>query len=434
MARIIPGPNISDIRGRQGSTVYSVWKAGCHYTRSLPVYYQDPETDIQIVMRDCKACALAAWTLLLLGYKALWEEYAKKCVHRNQDLDQGGGTTNLIPHHRPPYSGQNAFVQAYLRLCRLRTKTHNVPATIGQPCCLEDLAVALPDPYDTIEVTWTKPTTCGYNLTEYLNQNFEGEIVGSTPDLWTPAFTYSTTGTAAIICDNTRAHGGTKSCKCGPGTGVALAKYAVPGMVGQNHVVLDYWFNVDDATPFTYLPSIRSVDDLNVCVFVAVFQEFLRYYDGLVQMQGPTVLDDTWYHVRYIIHPETRTYDLYFDDMCNPYVTDVDYYANVDAGYIGLQGRATALWVDDIHLYYCNQWVKAWLLSYAAHAHKQIVCQQPANLGAMSISKARYAGGVLSLLSNNPGLYYLQFDVLGIDEIQNGLLSVPSEIFRVVIP
>lgn len=425
---------MQDIRGTLGTSVYSIYKAGVHYIRTQAADPADPDTELQRLMRDAKAAALGAYAVLSVANKALWEEYAQQFANRNQDLNVGGGTTNLIPHHRPPLSGQTAFVQAYLRLARCYGSPHDTPPTGKAPCCLQDLTVGLGYAQESIEIDWSEPDDCGCALTEYLDENFELEIVGQTPNQWTPAWNYIQPGTAKIECTAIKARFGSKSGRCTTGSGIAQADFNIPALATQDSITLDYWFNVNDATPLTYAVQIRNTPAAGSSILATIRAEFFRYYVAGVEQQGPAVADNVWYHVKYVLHPGTRTFEFYFTDMITPFATGQAYHTPNDSFFIVLRTSASMIYFDDIRVYHDTCDVRVWLLSYAAGAHKQLVGCVGISAGGILIERARYAGGAFDLLVNNPGLYYIQLDVLAKDQVHNGLLSVPSEIFRITIP
>ena len=431
--RVKLGPIITDARGTQGDVIHSVWKAGCHYTRTEPESRTDPESDMQLLMRECKSCALEGFAALTASEKGQWEEYAQQFVHRNQDLDQGGGTTNLIPHHRPPISGQMAFVQAYLRLCRCRVETFSTPATSSQPVLVEDLAIAWDAVNNELDVTWNDPPADSYDGTTHIDENFEDEAVGTNPNAWTPAWAYNQSGTERIECANDQSHSATKSLKQIPGTGVCNATYQIAALANSPSAVVDYWFRVDNSVAHTHLINLTDHPVVNHQVAVDVRLGNLEYYDGAVLKVACAIASDTWYHIRYVLHVVGRTWDLFLNDMCTPLVADIDYHNNLDCEALFLQPHIDTSWIDDIIVVTNNQILRLWGLSYNAPMHKQILCCAPIELGEAHPTNARYAAGALDLLDNNKGDYYFQVDTLGITQSQNGLLSVPSEIFRIVI-
>lgn len=431
-------PLITDARGTLGDLVYSIWRAGVHYVRTKAVDPLYPGTDLQHLMRDAKIAALAAWTALTQDQKALWEEYAQQFGSRNQDLDQGGGTRNLIPHHRPPITGQNAFIQCYLRMARAGLAPVLTPPTNPPPRQVEDLDINWNPGTNQLDVTWKDIGFGIFPPQRYLFETFEDEALNAEPNAWTPAWVYNKPSLAVIKVSSTYAYSGTKSARLSTGTIPCTAYYNIPQLATHDGIKIDHFCRLISPTSIQAVLQVYSAGGVSSCVQMRCASGYFQYYFLGAWVNLTPYVTGVWYQVRYVLHPATKTCDIYITNMVTPKISGLVYVNNVNAGCVYLTNGDVTNYVDDIDVYSEvipseNVLFRLWLRSYQAHAHKQLITHAPVMDEVLHVSQARYALGVPGNLVDNIGLYYLQADVLSTDMSRHGLLSPPSKCFEVQI-
>jgi len=75
MATVIYSPLVTDMRGKLGDAVMSIWK-GIHYVRSR-VIPSNPQTAAQTLQRDALKNTLTMWQSVKSWAKTIWDTYAE---------------------------------------------------------------------------------------------------------------------------------------------------------------------------------------------------------------------------------------------------------------------------------------------------------------------------------------------------------------------
>lgn len=75
MATVIYSPLVTDMRGKLGDAVMSIWK-GIHYVRSR-VIPSNPQTAAQTLQRDALKNTLTMWQSVKTWAKTIWDTYAE---------------------------------------------------------------------------------------------------------------------------------------------------------------------------------------------------------------------------------------------------------------------------------------------------------------------------------------------------------------------
>lgn len=109
MARIKTGPYVTDIRGRVLNMVYSVWKDGTAYVKTVCSKKIKATSKRQVQIKELVRRLGREWKELTLSEQAQWRE-AGDNPYRQFKLQ--GGTLDLIKGSAPKISGINAFFQA----------------------------------------------------------------------------------------------------------------------------------------------------------------------------------------------------------------------------------------------------------------------------------------------------------------------------------
>ena len=156
MARITLGPNVTDIRGKFGSIVYSIWKTGRQYMRQAANVINNPHSTNQMAIRDRLTLLSKRWYDTLDDAKrAGWNDWAlTKPGMGNGD----GGVLTVIKGNGGIMSGFNAYILANQWL-----------NTIGQ-AIVDDAPLGLTPPsaptlvsatwnVDRLDLIWTAPIT-----------------------------------------------------------------------------------------------------------------------------------------------------------------------------------------------------------------------------------------------------------------------------------
>lgn len=156
MARITLGPNVTDIRGRVGSVVYSIWKSGVSYVRQAANVVYNPHSGDQSTIR--------AWLTILSKYwydslseaqRIEWNDWAQTQPGKG---NKDGGVLNIIKGNGGIMSGYNAFLMANLWLRSVcRPVTLNAPLGHQPPSAPTGVTAAYAG--GTVTLTWVEPQT-----------------------------------------------------------------------------------------------------------------------------------------------------------------------------------------------------------------------------------------------------------------------------------
>lgn len=156
MARIVLGPNVTDIRGRFGSIVYSIWKTGVQYMRQTANVIANPHSASQTSIRDRITVLSKRWyDNLSAGQRAGWNDWAQtKPGMGNGD----GGIMNIIKGNGGIMSGFNAYLLANQWLNTISVAiVDDAPLGLTPPSAPLNVAASyLPG---HLTVTWDLPVT-----------------------------------------------------------------------------------------------------------------------------------------------------------------------------------------------------------------------------------------------------------------------------------
>lgn len=156
MARITLGPNVTDIRGRFGSIVYSIWKTGVQYMRQVANVISNPGSDDQAAIRNRMTLVSKRWyDVLTDDQRAGWNDWAQtKPGMGNGD----GGIYNIIKGNGGIMSGINAYVMANAWLVSIGAPiVDGAPLGLTPPSAPTSLNAAYAG--GVVTVTWVEPVT-----------------------------------------------------------------------------------------------------------------------------------------------------------------------------------------------------------------------------------------------------------------------------------
>jgi hypothetical protein len=168
MARAVLGPNLIDLTGKLGNSVYNSY-SGLHTVRALPAVVTNPQSTSQTATRSALAVFVSAWRGLTLAQKKTWDAYASYLI-KSTESEGGRNSAGLIRIPRGPYSGYNAFIS-----CNMNRYSYNysiltsilltAPITQQRPEPLKTLLAVVVG--RTIAVSW-----------EYITPGVKNERLG----------------------------------------------------------------------------------------------------------------------------------------------------------------------------------------------------------------------------------------------------------------
>lgn len=143
MAKIKFSSLVSDIRGRVGEVVYSVWKTGVNYVRSTAKSIQNPQSPEQAHVRArLTECAKYWYDTLTQPQRDTWNTYASTLPKYTT------GPGDIIKKSAGIMSGYNAFLRN-----NLNAYTSSILA-LGAFIADAPIGITPPDPLASFAVVW----------------------------------------------------------------------------------------------------------------------------------------------------------------------------------------------------------------------------------------------------------------------------------------
>lgn len=433
MAVIKTGPHIANIRGRQGTKVYSEWK-GKSYLRSCAKSISNPRSAAQSKARARLGGSSQYWHKSLTdAQRALWSQYAVKqagCELKRKEQ------ILIIPYKGYTVSGYNAFVMVNGLLFAAGLLAQGVFASFP-PTSTE-----LFNPPTALDAVWN------YGRVVYFSEDFEDEAVNATPDLWTPAWAYFSPGTSYIKVVNTPVHAGSRACEIVQQVGLTQSFYQVTQLT-TNDTELHLYTRAaqnNTNTPIVYTTPVPL--PVASGLMLAFWGDGnVRYSNGAVWTIAQPYVVGSWYHAKAVIHDAARTWDLYIDDMVNPVAVGINYRAPNSCSYIQLITNAGACYVDDIWVgltvplgisytwtdpvgMHANTRIRVWIYSEETGVHKQQVATIALGEEAHALTYVRVAKGRTVPIASLPGNYWVQLDAVG----PSGVRTAPSNAALINVP
>jgi len=156
MARIKYSGLISDLRGKLGSTVASVWKSGIGYVKMMPTSVNNPNSTRQDVMRSVFSEFSKKWNdTLTAAERADWETYA---LTKPGYYAVTAGVRELVGSNGGTMSGINAYCLTNAWLINTGMTAVTAPP-LGKTPPGKPEAVAATCAAGTLTVTWTPPAS-----------------------------------------------------------------------------------------------------------------------------------------------------------------------------------------------------------------------------------------------------------------------------------
>lgn len=158
MARIQLSGLLTDVRGKIGNYVFSVWKAGNHYIRNVASVISNPSSSDQALVRCYMAMLTKYWyDTLTADQRENWNTWALTEPGKG---NKDGGVETVIKGNNGKMSGFNAFCMANMwnRTAGISADVIAV-APLGVTPPTPPLSVAASEAAGTVTVTWTEPIT-----------------------------------------------------------------------------------------------------------------------------------------------------------------------------------------------------------------------------------------------------------------------------------
>lgn len=168
MARIKMSSLVSDIRGKIGEVVYSVWKSGVSYVRQTAKVVSNPQSSAQAKIRArITECAKYWKDTLTQAQRNAWEAYAPTLPKYLT------GPGDIIKKSAGIMSGFNAFVRNNLNsftagISALGTFIADAPIGVTAPDAVASIAAGWDGSANEIDVTWVAGTVPGLNVRIWL--------------------------------------------------------------------------------------------------------------------------------------------------------------------------------------------------------------------------------------------------------------------------
>lgn len=441
MAKIRTGEHIQDIRGKSGNHVYSNWR-GRSYMRSKAINPANPRSSAQATLRSSMPRFSHLWSKSLTdAQRALWNEYAQR-----EGKVKGSRSMSrlIIPPPGVIGSGFNMFVRNNILL---------------QSAGIQVPPAYLAIPPDSTDVVSTSPLDLAGSFIPdpavYLQENFEDEAIGSKPNTWTPAWTYTedpngfsdVTVQAAPTCTGTKI---ACACKTVVFPSVSYASYPVPQFANDGVYVRYYAraAQLNKTAGMLYLWRGHTTVIAQAAVSVAFFANGkILYKNGAAWVDTGISYNITQcYKIEYVLHDPVFKYDLWIDDVL--IAMGINYRNNVNANRLtmpAIGGPTMAIyytddvlveayrtrgfnlsWTDPVNAPAGSR-IRVWLRSFGVSAHLQQVNTVALGVEAFCITQVRTAQGRSVDVSLLPGAYQIQLDSVS----SEGRQSAPSNLISV---
>ncbi|GAI26263.1 unnamed protein product [marine sediment metagenome] len=154
MARIVLAPLVTDIRGKLGDLVFSSWKAGVNYVRSITGVIKNPSSYDQVLQRQRVSVASKYWNVTLTAaQRAEWDTWALTQPGKGPS---DGGVNHMIKGNSGNLSGFNAFLMSNGWLSSVHlVQADDAPLAAVAPGIPTNVAVVCVA--GTATVTWNTP-------------------------------------------------------------------------------------------------------------------------------------------------------------------------------------------------------------------------------------------------------------------------------------
>ncbi|MBA7584139.1 hypothetical protein ES708_26092 [subsurface metagenome] len=198
MAKIVLAPIVTDIRGKLGSLVFSAWKSGVNYVRTVTGVIKNPQSIQQGIKRAVVASLSKTWRATLSQVERDgWDAYALTEPGKGPS---DGGINNMIRGNSGKMTGFNAYILANTQLNSAVLGFVDI-APIATPAPTAPINVDVTVLAGTATVTWIAPALAEVGAVCRIYGRIEG-IRGHVQLITTEAFDTLTKDITAIRSAN----------------------------------------------------------------------------------------------------------------------------------------------------------------------------------------------------------------------------------------
>jgi hypothetical protein len=444
MAKTTLGEGLQDIRGKTGNHVYSNWR-GRSYLRSKAINPSNPRSSAQASLRARMPACNKYWkNTLTEAQRSSWNEYAQQ---ESKTKVSRSMSRQIIPPQGMIGSGFNMFNRNNIALYSAGILAQNqfqadspTLAGLGKPNLPTSLSGSLvPAP------------------AVFLNENFEDEAIGSKPNTWTPAWTYTEdpNGFSDITVQATPTCTGTKiacACKTVVVASISFASYLIPQFAVDGTYVRYYAraAQLNKTAGMLYVWKGHNPNVINAAISVAFFANGkILYKNGPAWVDSGVVYNLTQcYKIEYVLHDPVFKFDLWIDDVL--IAMGINYRNNVNADRLTIPAIGTPTvaiyytddvlveayrdrglilnWTDPIDIDPAAK-IRVWIDSYDTSVHLQHVASLDPGVETYLFTNVRMAKGSSVPIGSLPGRYRIQIDHVD----PGGQQSAPSNLINVTV-